>query len=166
MTMLTYLCSTYYGVAGLLAFLVYDNSESFIYMFLSGIMKTMSPIVTVLYKEMDYEAVHYIIVQSFKQILFIAFPASVLFFVYPEILLSIFNIVDPNHAKVVTLAIRITAFSLVGRCMSYLFANYAQAIEKNKISSIITFLEECLFAVAGALILTNMKLVGIMIVEM
>ena len=154
MTMLTYLCSTYYGVAGLLAFLVYDNSDCFIYMFLSGIMKTMSPIVTVLYKEMDYEAVHYIIVRSFKQVLFIAFPASVLFFVYPEILLSIFNIVDPNHAKVVTLAIRITAFSLVGRCMSYLFANYAQAIEKNKISSIITFLEECL-PVAGALILTN-----------
>ena len=55
MTMLTYLCSTYYGVAGLLAFLVYDNSESFIYMFLSGIMKAMSPIVTVLHKENDYE---------------------------------------------------------------------------------------------------------------
>lgn len=158
MTMLTYLCSTYYGVAGLLAFLVYDNSESFVYMFLSGIMKTMSPIVTVLHKEMDYAAVHYIIVRSFKQVLFIALPVSVLFFVYPEILLSIFNIVDPYHSKVVTLAIRITAFSLVGRCMSYLFANYAQAIEKNKISSIITFLEECLFAVAGALILT--KIIG------
>ena len=158
MTMLTYLCSTYYGVAGLLAFLVYDNSESFVYMFLSGIMKTMSPIVTVLHKEMDYAAVHYIIVRSFKQVLFIALPVSVLFFVYPEILLSIFNIVDPYHSKVVTLAIRITAFSLVGRCMSYLFTNYAQAIEKNKISSIITFLEEGLFAVAGALILT--KIIG------
>ena len=153
--MLTYLCTTYYGVAGLLAFLVYDNSETFIYMFLSGIMKTMSPIVTVLYKEMDFEAVQYMIVRSFKQILVISFPVSVLFFVYPQILLSLFNIVDPHHVEVVTLAIRITAFSLVGRCISYLFSNYAQAIGENRVASIILFLEEFLFAVGGAIILTN-----------
>lgn len=86
----------------------------------------------------------------------VSFLLSVIFFIYPEILLSIFNVINPYHAEVVTLAIRITAFSLVGRCMSYLLANYAQAIEQNKISSIITFLEEFLFAVAGALILTRM----------
>ena len=155
MSMLTYLCSTYWGVAGLLAFLVYDNSESFVYMFLSGIMKTMSPIVTVLHKEMDYEAVQYVIIRSAKQVLLISLPVSVLFFVYPDILLMLFNVVDPHFAEVVSLAIRITAFSLVGRCMSYLLANYTQAIEYNRISSIITFTEEFLFAVVGALILTS-----------
>ena len=155
MSLLTYLCSTYWGVAGLLAFLVYDNSESFVYMFLSGIMKTMSPIVTVLHKEMDYEAVQYVIIRSAKQVLLISLPVSVLFFVYPDILLMLFNVVDPHFAEVVSLAIRITAFSLVGRCMSYLLANYTQAIEYNRISSIITFTEEFLFAVVGALILTS-----------
>ncbi len=154
-TVLTYLCSSHYGVAGLLAFLVYDNSESFVYIFLSGIMKTMSPIVTVLYKEMDFEAVHYIIVRSLKQLLLISFPISVLFFVYPQILLSIFNVADPHHAEIVTVAIRITSFSLVGRCLSYLLTNYAQAIEQNRFASIISFLEEFLFAVVGALVLTN-----------
>ena len=154
--MLTYLCSTYWGVAGLLAFLVYDNSETFVYIFLSGIMKTMSPIVAVLHKERDYESVKYIISRSVRIILLISFPISVLFFIYPEILLTLFNIVDPYHAEVVSLAIRITAFSLVGRCMSYLLANYAQAIEYNRISSIITFLEEFLFAVLGALLFTRM----------
>lgn len=155
MALLTYLCSTYWGVAGLLAFLVYDNSESFVYIFLSGVMKTMSPIVAVLHKEMDFEAVHYIIVKSLKYVVFVAFPISVLLFVYPEIVLIIFNVANPSHAEVVVLAIRITSFSLVGRCLSYLLANYAQAIEQNKISSIITFLEEFLFAVVGALILTR-----------
>lgn len=154
MSVLTYLCSTYLGVAGLLAFLVYDNSETFVYIFLSGIMKTMSPIVTVLHKEKDAEAVRYIILHSMRHVLFISVPVSILFFIYPEILLKLFN-VDPHHAQVVSLAIRITAFSLVGRCMSYLLANYAQAIEQNKISSVITFLEEFLFAVVGALILTQ-----------
>ena len=158
MSMLTYLCSTYWGVAGLLAFLVYDNSESFVYIFLSGIMKTMSPIVAVLHKEMDYEAVKYIISRSTRQILLISLPISTLFFIYPEILLTLFNVVDPYHAEIVSLAIRITAFSLVGRCMCYLLANYAQAIEYNRVSSVITFLEEFLFAVVGALILT--KVIG------
>ncbi len=51
MAVFTYLCSTYYGAAGLLAFLVYDNSETFVYIVLSGIMKAMSPIVAVFYKE-------------------------------------------------------------------------------------------------------------------
>lgn len=156
MSMLTYLCSTYWGVAGLLAFLIYDNSETFVYMFLSGIMKTMSPIVTVLHKEMDYEAVHYIITRSMRHVLVISLAVSALFFVYPEILLKMFNVANPYHGELVTLAIRITAFSLVGRCMSYLLANYAQATEQNKISSIITFLEEFVFAVLGAVILTRM----------
>lgn len=153
---LTYLCSTYWGAAGLLAFLVYDNSETFVYMFLSGIMKTMSPIVTVLYKEIDYKAVQYVIKHSLKQVVIFSLPLSIILFLYPEILLKIFNIVDPQYFEPVTLAIRITAFSLVGRCLSYLLANYAQAIERNRIASIITFFEEFIFAVFGALILTRM----------
>ena len=39
MAVFTYLCSTYYGAAGLLAFLVYDNSETLVYIVLSGIIK-------------------------------------------------------------------------------------------------------------------------------
>ena len=154
-SLLTYLCSTYFGVAGLVAFLIYDNSETFVYMFLSGIMKTMSPIVTVLHKEKDATAVRYIILHSIKHVLLISFPVSIVLFVYPEILLSIFNVTDPHHVKIVTLAIRLTAFSLVGRCMAYLLANYAQAIERNGISFTITCLEEFIFAVSGALILTE-----------
>ena len=155
MGLLTYLCSTFLGVAGLVAFLVYDKSETFVYMFLSGIMKTISPIVTVLCKEKDFEAVRYIILHSMRHIIIISCLVSAIFFVYPQILLSLFNIFDSRHIPVVTLAICITAFSLVGRCMSYLLANYAQAIEQNAISSVITFVEEFLFAVVGALILTS-----------
>lgn len=91
----TVLCSEYIGVAGLMAFLVYDNSETVVYMFLSAIAKVMSPIVTVFYKEMDYEAVEYIIRKSLKQVLIIAVPISVLFAVYPEAFAMLFTIDDP-----------------------------------------------------------------------
>ena len=155
MAVFTYLCSTYYGAAGLLAFLVYDNSETFVYIVLSGIMKAMSPIVAVFYKEMDFKAVQYIIKKSIKQILIVSVPVAVLFFVYPDILIRLFNITDPTYVEIVSFAIRVTSFGLIGRCMSYLLANYAQAIEQNRISFIITFCEEFLISIVAALILTH-----------
>ena len=155
MAVFTYLCSTYYGAAGLLAFLVYDNSETFVYIVLSGIMKALSPIVAVFYKEMDFKAVQYIIKKSVKQVLMVSIPIAALFFVYPEILIRLFNITNPQYIQIVSFAIRITSFGLVGRCMSYLLANYAQAIEQNRISFIITFCEEFLISIVAALILTH-----------
>lgn len=155
MAVFTYLCSTYYGSAGLLAFLVYDNSETFVYIVLSGIMKAMSPIVAVFYKEMDFKAVQYIIRKSVKQILIVSVPISVLFFVYPEILINLFNIKNPEYIRVVAFAIRLTSFGLIGRCISYLLANYAQAIEQNRISFTITFLEEFIISIVAALTLTH-----------
>ena len=155
MAVFTYLCSTYYGAAGLLAFLVYDNSETFVYIVLSGIMKALSPIVAVFYKEMDFKAVKYIIKKSIKQLLIVSVPVSALFFVYPEILIKVFNITNPQYIQIVSFAIRITSFGLVGRCMSYLLANYTQAIEHNRISFTITFCEEFLISIVSALILTH-----------
>ena len=155
MAVFTYLCSTYYGAAGLLAFLVYDNSETFVYIVLSGIMKALTPIVAVFYKEMDFKAVQYIIKKSIKQVLIVSIPISALFFVYPEILIKLFNITNPQYIQIVSFAIRITSFGLVGRCISYLLANYAQAIEQNRISFIITFCEEFLISIVAALILTH-----------
>ena len=123
-----------------------------------GLAKTMSPIVTVLFKEDDLKAVHYIIKHSLKQTVILSLPISILLFIYPEILLIIFDITEAYYIEPVTLAVRITVFSLVGRCLTYLLTNYAQAIEQNKIASIITFIEEFLLAIAGALILT--KIIG------
>ena len=42
-TVLVYLCATYWGDVGLLAFLVYDNVETLVYLFVSGMTKTVSP---------------------------------------------------------------------------------------------------------------------------
>ncbi|WP_407376884.1 MATE family efflux transporter [Methanobrevibacter sp.] len=152
---LTYLCSTYYGAAGLIAFLVYDNSETLVYMALSGIMKTMSPIVTVFHKEMDYKAVEYIISKSIKQLLIICVPISVILFVFPDIVVYMFSVSDPVHAELVCLAIRITVFGLIGRCLTVLLANYTQAIQENKIALAITLMEEFLISIFGALLLTH-----------
>ncbi len=48
-----------------------------------------------------------------------------------------------------------TSFGLIGRCISYLLANYSQAIEQNRISFTITFLEEFIISIVAALTLTH-----------
>lgn len=149
----TFLCSTYYGSVGLLAFLIYDSSEGLIYIFLSGIIRTVSPIVAIFYKEKDYNAVAYIVKGSIKQVLILCVPISILLFVYPEILIKLFNVKDPYSISVASAAIRITAFGFTARCLSHLLSNYCQTIELNKITFIIFFLEEGLIPIAGSIIL-------------
>ena len=152
----TFLCSTYYGSAGLLAFLIYDNSETVVYMFLSGIIKTMTPIVALFYKETDYLAVEYIIKRSVKNILIICIPICLIFIIYPEILIILFNVTNPQEIELVSIAIRITSIGLTFRCLSHLLANYAQAIELNRLTSILLFLQEGLIPIAGGIILTQL----------
>lgn len=150
----TVLCSEFLGLAGLMAFLVYDNSETVVYMFLSAIAKVMSPIVTVFYKEKDYEAVEYIIKKSIKQVLLISIPLSILFAVFPELFVFIFTIDDPAEMEVICSALRITSVGLIGRSLSLLLSNYAQAIAQNRLASVMNLLEEFIMAFAGGLVFT------------
>ena len=152
----TYLCSEFLGLAGLMAFLVYDNSETVVYMFLSAIAKVMSPIVAVFFKEKDYEAVEFIIRKSLRQVLIIAVPISILFAMYPEIFATIFTIDDPAEVKVICSALRITSIGLIGRSLSLLLSSYAQAIEQNRLASAMNLLEECIVAFGGGIVLTWM----------
>ena len=149
------LCTHYLGIAGLMAFLVYDNSETLVYMFLSAIGKVMSPIVAVFYKEKDYESVEFIVRKSIRQVLIISIPISILFAVWPELFTYFFTLDDPAEAVVICDALRITSFGLVARCLSIILSNYTQAIENNRIASIMNISEECIFAFAGGIILTN-----------
>ena len=99
-------------------------------MFLSAIAKVMSPIVAVFYKEKNYEAVEYITRKSIRQVLIISIPICILFAVYPEIFAIMFTLDDPAEIRVICTALRITSIGMIGRSLSLLLSNYAQAIEK------------------------------------
>ena len=151
-TVLVYLCATYLGSAGLLAFLVYDNVETLVYLFVSGMTKTVSPFLTLFYNEHDYPSVEFITMLSSKQILIFIVAISSVFMIFPEILLFLFNITVPAQQAVIALAIRITCVGLVGRCMCMIIADYAQAISSSRISALINFLREGILPFAFILI--------------
>ena len=141
-SVMVYLCATYLGDTGLLAFLVYDNLETIVYMFVSGITKTISPFLTLFYNENDYPSVEYITKLSTKHVLIFIITIGVLFIAFPQILLTIFNITAAKDQIIIALAIRITTIGLVGRCICMIISNYTQSISESRISAVINFLQE------------------------
>ena len=126
------------GDPGLVAFSICYNSLFILYIFLIGTAQTMSPIVSVYFKEEDYSGVNYV---------------AVLFIVYPRSLLFLYSVKNPAHVPVVLNALRIFAISYVGTAITFLYTFYAQAIQKNQISTIISFLEGFAVPIASAFLL-------------
>ncbi|MBO5151636.1 MAG: hypothetical protein J6B73_05680, partial [Methanobrevibacter sp.] len=115
----------------------------------------MTPIVAVFYKEKDYEAVEYIVRRSVLHILIISIPVSILFAVYPELFTYIFTLDDPAEAEIICTALRITSLGLAARCLSLLLSSYTQAIEENRLASLMNISEEFIVAFGGAIVLTS-----------
>lgn len=161
-SVMVYLCATFLGGTGLLAFLVYDNIETIIYLFVSGMNKTISPFLTLFYNEQDYPSVEYITKLATKHILILIITIGGTFMIFPEILYTLFNITTYSEQQIISMTIRITSIGLIGRCISMLIADYAQAISSSRISAIINFLREGVFPLIFFIILIPMfKGVGI-----
>lgn len=148
------LITIYIGQSGLAAFNICYNSLFILYMFLIGTAQTMSPIVSVYYQEEDYKSVRYIMNKSLKIVLTSSLILSVLLIVYPQVLTLLFQVKNPSDLPVVLNAVRIFAISYVGIAITFLYTFYAQAIQQNKLSNIISILEGFIFPVGFAIVLS------------
>ena len=144
------LITLYIGQSGLAAFNICYNSLFIVYMFLIGTAQTMSPIVSVYYQEEDYNGVNYIMKKSLRIVLTSSLILSVLLVVYPEALTFLFHVKNPADMPIVLNAVRIFALSYVGIAITFLYTFYAQAIQKNKLSNIISILEGFILPVGFA----------------
>ena len=148
------LIGIYVGSAGLVAFGICYNSLFILYIFLIGTAQTMSPIVSVYYKEEDYSGVNYIIRRSLKIVLVSSLALAVLFIIYPQSLLMLYSVKDPAYVPVVLNAVRIFAISYVGTAITFLYTFYSQAIQKNQLSTIISLLEGLVLPIGFATVLS------------
>ena len=135
------LAGMYLGKSGIVAFGICYNSLFILYIFLIGTAQTMSPIVSVYFKEEDFSGVNYIIKRSLKIVVVASLALSVLFIVCPQVLLLLYSVKNPSDIPVVLNAVRIFAISYVGTAITFLYTFYAQAIQKNQLSTIISLLE-------------------------
>jgi putative MATE family efflux protein len=148
------LITWYIGQSGLVAFNICYNSLFILYMFLIGTAQTMSPIISVYFQERDYKSVDHIRKKSLKIVLASSLILSVILIVCPQVLLGLYQVKNPADIPVVLNAIRIFSISYVGIAITFLYTFYAQAIQKNQLSSTISVLEGFIFPVAFAFLLT------------
>ncbi|MDO5811178.1 MAG: MATE family efflux transporter, partial [Methanobrevibacter sp.] len=95
------LIGIYVGNAGLVAYGICCNSLFILYIFLIGSAQTMSPIVSVYYKEEDYSGVNFIIHRALKIVFVSSIALAVLFIICPQSLLLLYSVKDPSHTLVV-----------------------------------------------------------------
>ena len=148
------LLGIYVGKSGLVAFGICYNSLFILYIFLIGTAQTMSPIVSVYFKEEDFSGVDYVIHRSLKIVLVSSLALSVLFIVYPQSLLMLYSVKNPADVPVVLNALRIFAISYVGTAITFLYTFYSQAIQKNQLSTIISLLEGLVLPIGFAVALS------------
>ena len=148
------LLGIYIGKSGLVAFGICYNSLFILYIFLIGTAQTMSPIVSVYFKEEDYSGVNYVIHRSLKIVLVSSLALSALFIVYPQSLLMLYSVKNPADVPVVLNALRIFAISYVGTAITFLYTFYSQAIQKNQLSTIISLLEGLVLPIGFAVALS------------
>ncbi|MBQ2831675.1 MATE family efflux transporter [Methanobrevibacter sp.] len=151
---INFLVGLYVGKSGVVAFGICYNSLFILYIFLIGTAQTMSPIVSVYFKEEDYSGVNYIIKRSLKIVVASSLALSILFIVYPQALLFLYSVKNPADVPVVLNALRIFAISYVGTAITFLYTFYAQAIQKNQISTVISLLEGFVLPISLAAILS------------
>ena len=142
------------GKSGVVAFSICYNSLFILYIFLIGTAQTMSPIVSVYFKEEDYSGVEYVVKKSLKIVLASSLALSVLFIVYPQALLFLYSVKNPADVPVVLNALRIFAISYAGTAITFLYTFYSQAIQKNQLSTIISLLEGFILPISAAVILS------------
>lgn len=112
------------GVAGLGAFNICFNSLIIISMFIIGAAQTMSPMVSVYFKEADYSGVNFVVKRAFKIVLASSIILTLLFVIYPDILLMLYRVKNPADIPLVVNAIRLFSLSYVGLSISSLYVLY------------------------------------------
>ena len=152
---INFLIGLFIGKSGVVAFGICYNSLFILYIFLIGTAQTMSPIVSVYYKEEDYSGVNFIVKRALKIVMVSSLALSVLLIVYPQALLILYSVKNPADVPVVLNALRIFAISYVGTAITFLYTFYAQAIQKNQLSTIISLLEGFVLPIAAAVILAH-----------
>lgn len=88
-----------------------------------------------------------------KIVLVSSLALSVLLIVYPQAILFLYSVKNVTHIPVVLNALKIFAISYVGTAITFLYTFYAQAIQKNQLSTIISFLEGLVLPISLAIIL-------------
>ena len=152
---LNMLVTQYIGPVGLQVFSIYKNSLFLVYIVFIGTAQTMSPIVSVYNHEGDYDRARYVLKRSIKIALAGAVIIAALFAIVPQIILFLYRVSQPQTVEACIWSIRLFVLSYPGLAFFYIMTYYFQAIKRQRLSAIMTFLEGLAFPVCFIWFLTE-----------
>ena len=143
------------GAIGLAAFNMCYNTLFIISIFIIGIAQSMSPIVSVYYKEKDFLGVDYVTRKSLKMMIIVSLAFVALLTLYPQVMLHIFTVKNPEYIPYILNAVRLFSLSYLGLGINFLYIFYAQAIQEDKLANVIQVLEGLILPIGMVLILAK-----------
>jgi putative MATE family efflux protein len=155
LTLINIIVYSVVGPAGLAAFAVCYQCLSLVFIAISGISQSMSPIVSIFYGEKDYAGVKFTIKRSLKIMITACIGFVILFEAFPVYILNIFGVVNPAFVSVGIDAIRIYSISLIGTGVTFLLLFYTQAIQRKSLSFAISITQGLLILIPSAYFLSN-----------
>lgn len=115
------------GQAGLTAFSVCTSCLSFVSMFISGGAQTMIPMVGAFEGAKDNTAIRFTVRKAFTVVIGCCAVITVLFELFPDVVMSLYGIDDSAVIEMGRVAIRLFALSFVFTGFTFMFMYYAQA---------------------------------------
>lgn len=150
------------GTVGLDALNICMNISEIVVIFVMGTIDSIVPIVSVYFEEEDYNGVDYVCNKAVKIIIAISLFFLMLFAVFPDIVLYLFNIQNPEYVPAILSSVRLFALSFVGTSINLFYIFYCQAVQYNKLAYILSVLEILVFPVFFAYLLSDlMGLMGV-----
>lgn len=129
------------GQAGLTAFSVCTSCLSFVSMFISGGAQTMIPMVSAFNGAKDGSAIGITVKKSFRIILICCVSATLIFQIFPQVVLGLYGVTGGEALKIGIAAVRIFSLAFIGIGFSFMFMYYVQARKMPAFSMQICVLE-------------------------
>ena len=136
------------GKVGLAAFNMCFNTLSLVTIFILGTAQSILPIVSVYYKEGDFNGIDYVTRKSLKIVTGFGIFFSLLFAIFPQAILFLFSVNDPSQIPVIMNAVRIFSLCYLGYSINLLYLFYAPSVEYDKLANAISLLEGLILPVA------------------
>ena len=136
-----YISSFFAGIDGVTTFSVCMQTMSMTGIIISGLISTIIPIAGFLYGQKDFEAIGTVLDMAMKIQLVFSVLLFILLEAFPQVVLSIFNIYDPNLVNMAINGLKIFSFLYLFRGTIILFMSYAQIIERKLYSISLSILE-------------------------
>lgn len=115
------------GQAGLTAFSICTSCLSFVSMFIAGAAQTMMPMVGAFNGADDNTAIGLTVKKSLKIILGCCIIITILFELFPNIVLAIYGVTDGETMRIGINAVRLFSIALTGIGFSFMFMYYVQS---------------------------------------